>query len=252
MQVAPFFTKWQRDMVDSQGPEGTIPSIAPAIRYMKPSDANDGGPAWSDAFVICPWTIRERYGDTRIIEAITTTTMFRFVESMRTRSRGLLRSDQYIETWGGYGDWVSMDAPEGSPIGATPKDLIGTAYFAYSTDLAAADGRAPRPQATCVYLRDLYRRIVAAFRNEYVTGGGRLLGDTQTSYAVALAFDMLPEEMRQGAVDRLVRLLEMRDWRLSTGFVGTPCSARCSAVSGARTSRTGSCSRRSSRPGSIR
>ncbi len=221
MQVAPFFTKWQRDMVDSQGPEGTIPSVAPAIRYMKPSDANDGGPAWSDAFVICPWTIRARYGDTRII-GDHYDDMFRFVESMRKRSRGLLRSDQFVETWGGYGDWVSMDAPEGSPIGATPKDLIGTAYFAYSTDLLRRMAELLDRRQDVVYLRDLYRRIVAAFRNEYVTAGGRLLGDTQTSYAVALAFDMLPEEMRQGAADRLVRLLEMRDWRLSTGFVGTP------------------------------
>ena len=220
MNVAPFFTKWQRDLEDAQGPEGTIPSIAPAIRYMQPADANDGGPAWSDAVVICPWTIRARYGDTRIVEAHYEA-MLRFVESMRTRSRGLIRSDEYVVPWGGFGDWVSMDAPEGSKVGATPKDLIGTAYFAYSTDLVRRMAELLGRESDVLMLRDLYRRIVAAFRAEYVTAGGRLLGDTQTSYAVALAFDLLPEEMRPAALDRLVRQLERRGWRLSTGFVGT-------------------------------
>ncbi len=221
MQVAPFFAKWQRDMADSQGPQGTIPSVAPAIRYMTPADENDGGPAWSDAFVICPWTVYEKYGDLRIV-AEHYEAMSRFVDSMRRRSRGLIRSDQFVEDWGGYGDWVSMDAPEGSTIGATPKDLIGTAYFAYSVDLLRRMAEALGRSRDVVMLRDLHRRIVTAFRGEYVTASGRLLGDTQTSYVVALAFDLLPQELRQPAVDRLVRLLELRNWRLSTGFVGTP------------------------------
>ncbi|MFW6248015.1 MAG: family 78 glycoside hydrolase catalytic domain [bacterium] len=221
MQVAPFFTKWQRDLADAQGPAGTIPSVAPAVRYMKPSDENDGGPAWSDAFVICPWTIRRRYGDLRIV-AEHYDAMYRFVESMRSRSRGLIRSDQFVEGWGGYGDWVAMDAPEGERVGATPKDLIGTAYFAHSTDILRRMAEVLGKDHDVVQLRDLHRRIVRAFRSEFVTPAGRLLGDTQTAYAVALAFDMLPEQMRPAAVDRLVRLLELRGRRLSTGFVGTP------------------------------
>ncbi len=221
MQVAPFFVKWQRDMADAQGPRGTIPSIAPAVRYMTAADENDGGPAWSDAFVICPWVVYEKYGDLRVVEDHYDA-MYRFVESMRARSRGLIRSDQFIEDWGGYGDWVSMDAPEGSTIGATPKDLIGTAYFAYSVELLRRMAELLGKDRDVVTLRDLHRRVVRAFRDEYVTPAGRVLGDTQTAYVVALAFDMLPEELRQSAVDRLVRLLELRGWRLSTGFVGTP------------------------------
>jgi alpha-L-rhamnosidase len=221
MNVAPFFRKWQRDLADAQGPNGTIPSIAPAIRYMVPEDENDGGPAWSDAVIICPWTIYQRYGDTAILEEHYDS-MRRFVESMQQRSRGLIRSDEFVTAWGGYGDWVSMDAPEGSPVGATPKDLIGTAYFAHSTHLLQRIATLLGKQEDAVTLRDLHARIVRAFQSEFLTSGGRLVGDTQTGYAVALAFDMLPEEYRQGAVDRLVRLLERRNYRLNTGFVGTP------------------------------
>ena len=34
-----------------------------------------------------------------------------------------------------FGDWVALDAEEGSYFGATPNDLTCTAYYAYSTGL---------------------------------------------------------------------------------------------------------------------
>ena len=183
--------------------------------------SGSAGPAWSDAVIICPWTIYQRYGDRRILEDHYDS-MRRFIDSMERRSRGLIRSDEFVTPWGGYGDWVSMDAPEGSPFGATPKDLIGTAYFAHSTELLRRTATLLGKREDAVTLEDLHRRIVRAFRDEYLTAGGRLLGDTQTSYVVALAFDMLPDEYRRPAVDRLVRQLERRNYRLNTGFVGTP------------------------------
>src|SRR5678810_424939 len=54
MNVAGFFTKWARDLEDAQFPDGAYPAVAP-----NPSawSIGDGGPAWADAGVICPWTI---------------------------------------------------------------------------------------------------------------------------------------------------------------------------------------------------
>ena len=226
--VNSFFTKWQRDLVDAQGPTGTIPSIAPAIRYMEPETALDGGPAWSDAFVICPWVTYQKYGDRRILEE-SYPQMKWFVQSMERRSRGLIRGDEFVWDWAGYGDWVSMDAPEGNSVGATPRDLIGTGYFAHVARLLSRIAGILGRERDERELRDLDRRITAAFQAEYVTDSGRVLGDTQTSYVVALAFDLLPVELRQQAVDRLVRQLERRKWRLSTGFVGT--AALCNVLS---------------------
>ncbi|TVQ17054.1 MAG: hypothetical protein EA382_19360 [Spirochaetaceae bacterium] len=220
MDVSTFFAKWQRDLADSQSAGGVIPSIAPLNRYMRASDENDGGPAWSDAVIICPWTIYTKYGDKRILEDHYDS-MRRFVTSMENRSKGLIRSDEFFTPWGGFGDWVSMDAPENSCIGATPKDLIGTAYFARCTDLLRRIAGLLGKSADELTLSELHRRIVLAFRAEYVTANGRILGDTQTAYTIALAFDLLPEEQRPAAVNRLVRMLERRDFRMTTGFVGT-------------------------------
>jgi alpha-L-rhamnosidase len=45
---------------------------------------------------------------------------------------------------------------------------------------------------------------------------------TQTSYVLALRFDLVPEELRAAALKELVRDIERRNFHLSTGFVGTP------------------------------
>ena len=46
--------------------------------------------------------------------------------------------------------------------------------------------------------------------------------DTQTAYVLALQFDMLPENLRAQAADRLVRNIHRYDDHLTTGFLGTP------------------------------
>ncbi|CAO0832423.1 hypothetical protein SMICM17S_10156 [Streptomyces microflavus] len=47
-------------------------------------------------------------------------------------------------------------------------------------------------------------------------------GDTQTAYVLALSMDLLSDQERATAADRLVALIEAKDWHLSTGFLGTP------------------------------
>ena len=69
---------------------------------------------------------------------------------------------------------------------------------------------------------DLLKNIKAAFLKEYVTPNGRLVSSTQTAYALALNFDMLPETMRESAAKRLVENLESYNYHLTTGFLGTP------------------------------
>ena len=69
---------------------------------------------------------------------------------------------------------------------------------------------------------DLLHRIKDAFMKEYVTPNGRLVSSTQTAYVLALNFDMLPENLRAQAADRLVANVKDYDNHLTTGFLGTP------------------------------
>ncbi len=43
--------------------------------------------------------------------------------------------------------------------------------------------------------------------------------ETQADYAVALGFDLLPEELRPSALTNLIKAIEKYDYRISTGFI---------------------------------
>ena len=51
---------------------------------------------------------------------------------------------------------------------------------------------------------------------------GRLTSDAPTAYALALAFDLLPPDLRDAAGERLATLVEDGGDVVATGFVGTP------------------------------
>src|SRR5699024_1249001 len=68
----------------------------------------------------------------------------------------------------------------------------------------------------------LSEEVRDAFVSEYVLEDGRLTSDAQTAYALALAFELLPEDLRGPAGDRLAALVRKEGNRIATGFAGTP------------------------------
>jgi alpha-L-rhamnosidase len=120
-----------------------------------------------------------------------------------------------------YGDWLAIDAvtPQNAPV---PCDLVGTAYFAHTADLMARMAGVLGKPADQARFRRLHGRIVAAFQKAYVTPDGRIVGHCQTSYLLALAFDLLPTGLRPKAFGHLVDLISARTDHLTTGFLGTP------------------------------
>jgi alpha-L-rhamnosidase len=220
MDVRRFFHKWLRDLREAQKPNGAVPSVAPIVDSGDFYD-RDGGPAWSDAIIICPWTIYLCYADREILETHYPS-MVRFMEFIANhRCAGLIRSHPDVDSWGGYGDWLALDGG-GKTEGITPRDLIGTAFYAYDAGImarvAALLGREDEAQ---VY-RKLQEKIASAFRHRFVTPEGLLVSGTQTSYVLALHFGLLTKETRATAARELARDIEKRKFHLATGFVGTP------------------------------
>jgi alpha-L-rhamnosidase len=99
--------------------------------------------------------------------------------------------------------------------------VIYTAYFAHCARLtgraAAVLGKASEAEA----YEQLFIAIRDAFFRTYVTADGRIKGDTQASYVLALAFDLVQGEQAKLAAKYLVEDIEKRGWHLSTGFIGT-------------------------------
>ncbi len=200
--VAAFFTKWLVDVDDAQR-NGSFTDISPA------TGCGDGTPGWADAGVICPMTIYQVYGDTRQLAAHYPA-MLRWIEWCRSHSTDLIRNK---DRGGDYGDWLSIGAK-------TPKDLIGTAYFAYSTRLVAQAAKVLGKSEDVVKYEQLFQDIKAAFNQKYVAADGRIHGNTQCCYVMALKFDLLSDAMRAKAVEYLVEDITAKNHHLSTGFVG--------------------------------
>ncbi len=222
MDVASFFRKWLADLADSQAEDGRVPPVAPTTDGLLISRL-DGGPAWADAMVICPWTIYRCYGDVRILEE-RYESMVAFVENMERRFPHGVRSDPALDGWGGFGDWLAMDGRGvGDPrFAGTPKDLIGTAFFSHIAGLLSRIARILGRGDDGNRFAELAARVREAFRRRFVTAEGHVAGETQTSYVLALHFDLLNGGERKTAAEALVRDIESRGNHLSTGFVGTP------------------------------
>ena len=223
MHTRNFFAKWLRDLKHDQTPEGGVPHVVPDI--LTGHCANDinlaeGGThsaaAWADAAVINPWTMYLMYGDTRILE--------QQYESMKAWIEFMVaHSENHIWRYKlQFGDWVALDAKEGSYFGATPVDLVSTAYFAHSTRLFSLAAKALGRTEDYLKYHALQQQIVQHFQDEFFTPSGRLAARTQTAHILALYFNLVPEPFRERTVNTLVELLHEHDGHLVTGFVGTP------------------------------
>lgn len=221
MNTYTFYKKWLRDLEVDQTPEGGVPHVIPNIEEGR-TDGNwllRQGPhsaaAWADAAVINPWTLYLMFGDKAILEK-QYESMKGWINFMRAHSEDNIWNYKLQ-----FGDWVALDAEEGSYFGATPNDLTCTAYYAYSTNLFAKMARALGKEEAGEY-EALYEAIVKKFQRTFFDKNGIMTAQTQTAHIIALYFHLTPEEYIGKTVEGLKRLLEKENGHLVTGFVGTP------------------------------
>lgn len=219
MDMAAFFTKWLRDVRDAQAEDGRYPDFAP--QPYDPETRFSGVPAWGDAGVVVPWRVWVNYGDRRLLEEHFDSTK-RWIEFVWRENPDLIwRRGRHND----YGDWLNGDTirREGWPRrGArVPQEVFATAFFAHSTDLVARMATVLDRTDDARRHRKLFGEIRAAFRREFVDDEGRIQGDTQAGYALALRFGLLPDAMRPAAVRHLIEGIERYGGRLSTGIQTT-------------------------------
>lgn len=203
--VQAFFTKWLIDLADAQRPDGQYPRYAP-LRV----NHSDGGPAWSDAGVICPWTIYQMYGDTQILRTHYDA-MTRYIAFNKNRCTPDLLPPEKFHC---FGDWLSINDD-------TPTDVIFAAYFAQTAKQMAHIADALEKPGDAAMYNELFEGIKAAFNRAYVRPDGKIKGDSQAAYVLAIAYDLLDEPMQKAAADHLVRRIRECNGHLSTGFIGT-------------------------------
>ncbi|HEY5911906.1 MAG TPA: glycoside hydrolase family 78 protein [Verrucomicrobiae bacterium] len=219
MDMAAFLTKWLQDVRDDQVDDGRFPDYAP-----HPGDPNasfTGVPAWGDAGVIVPWRMYQNYADTRLLVEHFDAAR-RWVDYIHRLNPDLIwakgRGNDYNDWLNG--DWVKQkDWP--AKGGSVPKEVFATAFFAHSTELVARMAEIIGRKDDARRYRDLAQRIKAVFNEKFVKPDGRIEGDTQAGYALALNFGLLPAELRTKAAQHLVNNISQYSGHLSTGIQTT-------------------------------
>lgn len=215
MDTQAYTARVMDDARAGQGASGAFPDCIPPFL----PGVNLSSPGWADAGVILPYTAWRQFGDSGVIDA-NWAAMERYMawiagnnpDHLWSRSRGA-----------DYGDWLSIDAPTANPgYPTTPKDLIGTAFWAENArmmaDMAAATGR----KGDEARYRALFETIRAAFNRAYVKANGSVGNNSQTSLTLAIRFGLLSTDATAEAGRLLAADIERRGGHLSTGFLGTP------------------------------
>jgi alpha-L-rhamnosidase len=223
---AGLLASWLRDLAADQGDDGVVPVVVPNIA--KFLDFGFPSAGWSDAAVVVPWVLYQRFGDLGVLRDQ--------YPSMRAWVEHIVGLAGERRLWLGgfqFGDWLDPAAPTDNPFAArTDADLVANAYLCRSLDLLANAAELLGETDDAARHRAVAEEVRAAFGQEYVAPSGRVVSDSQTAYALALQFGLLPEAaQRARAGERLAGLVEKAAYKIATGFLGTPiiCDALCDA-----------------------
>ncbi len=218
--VAAFFTKWLKDLSADQRSGGEVPFVIPDVLNPQNSETTTTSAGWGDVATIAPWTIYQVYGDKDILEA-QYPSMKAYVEYIRNKA-----GESMIWKSGSvFGDWLFYHPfvnDHGGADGHTDKDFIATAFYAYSTSILADVAKVLGKTEDASFYEDLFENIKSVFIHEYITPAGRIGTNSQTSYVLALMFNLVPENVRAKSAQLLVDDIRSRGTHLSTGFLGTP------------------------------
>lgn len=232
--VQPFYNRWLYTLRDDQSPKGEYVRFAPLATSITQPEYYQGVCPWSEVGIITPWELYMQYGDKAILER-SYASQQRYMDYMASRA------PEYLQPIGGYGDWVAL-------LG-TPSDLTSTAYYAWDALLMSKIAHVIGKEADAQKYSALYENIKQAFCKRYLREDGWMkwnagspalrdsysaaygtgpkttqdtILDTQTAHILPLYVGILDGKARKQVAARLVELLKRNDYKLNTGFIGTP------------------------------
>ncbi|QDU88966.1 Bacterial alpha-L-rhamnosidase [Pirellulimonas nuda] len=207
-----FYSKWQTDILDAQSygkgeTDGAMPNVAP--RWMAKASGRGGG--WGDVGVNLPYLLWKRYGDTGVIRASYSGTKKWLAFLERNSKNHIIPVSARVST---AGDWENAGDP-------TPKDLVGTFYYALDVAQVAEMAEALGEEADAAAYRARFQEIRAAIIKRYVAQDGVVANGSQTAQVFALYLGLYPQGMKDKVFRRLIDNIEKRDNHISTGYLGS-------------------------------
>jgi alpha-L-rhamnosidase len=220
-----FLRKWLRDVMADQRPDGAIAHVTPdpTRNHEDILPGFYGSTGWGDAICVIPWTLWSHYGDRSVLEE-TLPAMVKWVDFVWSISDGPIVSPP--RPWGSrgftFGDWLQPGGPTNKPLPTIGDDAAATIYLYISSVLTAKAARVIGKSDIAKRMEDRAATVKAAFAREFVSASGRLVYDDQTSYALAILYDLVPAEHLEAAKKYFKATIARAEGRIGTGFIGTP------------------------------
>jgi len=219
MDMAAFYTKWIIDIRDAQTQDGRYPDFAP--HPYEPEKRFSDVPGWADAGVVVPWRLYQNYGDKRILEGHYPSAV-RFIENIISNNPDMIWKNGRGNK---YSDWLNGNTikAKGYPEkgGEVPYFLYTTTMFANSCRILSKMAAVLEKEHDAKRYEEVLLKIKQRFVEEFLKENGKLEGDTQAGYALALYYDLLPIEYEVKTAELMNRQIKRYDGRISTGFQST-------------------------------
>ncbi|WP_396600659.1 family 78 glycoside hydrolase catalytic domain [Algibacter sp. R77976] len=212
-----FWTAWLQSMRETQSEidNGLVPFIIPDV--LQNNRASSG---WGDACVVIPWDIYNITGDKTVLEE-------NFEMGKKWVAYYQSKAKDFIPDTHSFADWLQPYPEKGGKMGNrgdTPGKFVNTAYFAHSAHLVSKIAGVLGKTEDEKKHKNLYKDIAAAFEKKFFDENGKFKNkkQTQTSYLLAIYFDLLQPETKVKAQKHLLEEIKKANNHLGTGFLGTP------------------------------
>jgi alpha-L-rhamnosidase len=235
--VRDFLRRHLLAMRDAQREDGRFTDVAPM-------GGGFGGLLWGSAGITVAWESFRQYGDTLMLRehypAMKRYINFVLEKYIDRKTNVLVQENP--NSWANLGDWLGLEQEKND------NSLIWESYFLFDLDIMRRIARDLGETADERHFAEVYDRRKAFFNETYIDGetgktvcsgfqqnkkgmerGKRV--DTQTSYALPLAFGIVNDEHRAKFIENFTATVERENamddgkiappFSLLTGFIGT-------------------------------
>ncbi|MBQ9227926.1 MAG: family 78 glycoside hydrolase catalytic domain [Eubacterium sp.] len=220
--ISLFMKKWLYDLRLYQRGNGTLPVTIPENKTYNPTPLPIPIAIWGDSATMVPWAVYQAYGDLEMLKEQYPSMKAYTASEIRMAARFVKGDEKYLWNYNPfqYGDWCAPN--EGVHKWKQKGKHISTAFFANSVKIMERSAHALGYREDEAYYADLHSKIKNAFSSLCTTEEKTLKADFATNYALALYFDLLTEPYIQPCAARLAALVRENNYRIMTGFAGTP------------------------------
>ncbi|GFF22110.1 probable beta-glucosidase O [Aspergillus udagawae] len=185
---------------------------------------------WHDVTILAPWALYEETGDESIL-AQQYNSMLTWMRKVPVNTTGAMHL--WDTSVFNLGDWLDPAAPPNAPWkGVTDAKMVANAFLIHSLDLMCKVSQILGQDTDKSHFVSWSEAARKEFQDEYVTTNGRIVSDSQTAYALAICFDLLNPSQRKHAGGRLAYLVRKNEFKIGTGFAGTPYICEALALTG--------------------